>query len=341
MFSNIRENSLLSSCFDNNIRMPIIQNNKYKPPFYLFNQHVETIVPSALRKVKGVNYRRERIETRDDDFLDIDWIQNDNSRLIIASHGLEGSSDRPYILGIAKLFSQNNWDVLAWNCRSCSGEMNKKEFLYHHGFTQDVEEVVQKARFHNYKEIVLIGFSMGGSLTLKYVGENSNNLYPEIKAAMAVSVPCNLSSSSKMLALKKNKFYQNRFMRKLDLKLRAKNEQFPGLLEIKPWKDFNSFHEFDTHYSAKIFGFKDAQDFYDNVQCYPYLKDINIPTLILNALNDPMLTGDCYPKNIAEQNQNISLELTKYGGHVGFLQKKSPYTYAEERAFEFFNKKVS
>jgi predicted alpha/beta-fold hydrolase len=317
--------------------MPIIKNNQYKPPFYLFNQHLETVVPSALRKVKGVKYERERIETNDGDFLDIDWVKNNNSRLIIASHGLEGSSDRPYIQGIAKLFAQNNWDVLAWNCRSCSGEMNRKEFLYHHGFTQDVEEVVSKAISTGYNEIVMIGFSMGGSLTLKYVGENGQDLYPEIKGAMAVSVPCNLSSSSRMLALKKNKFYQNRFMRKLDIKLREKSMQYPGLIEIKPWKSFKDFHDFDTHYSARIFGYKDAQDFYDNVQCYPHLRNIKIPTLILNALNDPMLTGDCYPESEAKANKNILLELTNYGGHVGFLQKNKKYTYAEERALSFFN----
>lgn len=316
--------------------MPIIKNIQYKPPFYLFNQHLETIVPSALRKVKGVKYERERIETQDGDFLDIDWVRNNNSRLIIASHGLEGSSERPYIQGVAKLFRQNNWDVLAWNCRSCSGEMNRKEFLYHHGFTQDVEEVVNKALKEGYNEIVMIGFSMGGSLTLKYVGENGQDLYPEIKAAMAVSVPCNLSSSSKMLALKKNKFYQNRFMRKLDIKLRHKNEQYPGLLEIKPWQTFKDFHEFDSHYSAKFFGYKDAQDFYDSVQCFPHLKNIKIPTLILNALNDPMLTGDCYPESEANANQNIVLELTSHGGHVGFLQKNKKFTYAEERALSFF-----
>ncbi|ADR20682.1 alpha/beta hydrolase [Marivirga tractuosa] len=321
--------------------MPVIKNSQYKPPFYLFNQHMETIFPSALRKVKGVQYERERIETRDDDFLDIDWVKNGNSRLIIASHGLEGSSDRPYIMGIAKLFSQNKWDVLAWNCRSCSGEMNRREFLYHHGFTQDVEEVVQKALKEGYKEIVMIGFSMGGSLTLKYVGENGKDLYPEIKGAMAVSVPCNLSSSSRMLALKKNKFYQNRFMRKLDVKLREKNEQYPNLIHIKPWQSFADFHEFDTHYSAKIFGYKDAQDFYDNVQCFPHLKKIAIPTLILNSLNDPMLTGDCYPESEAERNGNIELELTKHGGHVGFLQKGKPYTYAEERALSFFTKTLN
>jgi predicted alpha/beta-fold hydrolase len=298
---------------------------------------METIFPSALRKVEGVNYQRERIETRDNDFLDLDWVKNDNKRLIIVSHGLEGSSDRPYVLGIAKLFSQNHWDILAWNCRSCSGEMNRKEFLYHHGFTQDVEEVVQKALDNDYEEICMIGFSMGGSLTLKYVGENGQRLYPQIKAAMAVSVPCNLSSSSSMLALKKNKFYQNRFMRKLDVKLREKNEQFPNLIEIRPWQSFKNFHEFDTHYSAKIFGFKDAQDFYDNVQCLPHLKYIKVPVLILNSLNDPMLTGECYPTSIAEDNDNITLELTKQGGHVGFMQKGQKKTYAEERALSFFN----
>ncbi len=317
--------------------MPVIKNNTYKPPFYAFNKHVETILPSAWRKVKGVNYERKRIETPDDDFLDLDWINNKHDRLIIVSHGLEGSSDRPYVKGIAKHFSNNNWDVLAWNCRSCSEEMNSTPKLYHHGFTVDVATVVKHAIEKGYNKIGLVGFSMGGSLTLKYVGESEIDLPKQIKACMAVSVPCELSRSSAQLAQNENKFYQDRFMRKLTFKLSQKNEQFPGLIEMRPWKSFKNFDEFDTHYSAKLYNFKDAQDFYGKVQCLPFLKKINIPTLILNAANDPMLSGQCYPVDIATESKHITLEISKYGGHVGFLQANKATTYAEERALGFFD----
>ncbi|MBK6266263.1 alpha/beta fold hydrolase [Marivirga sp. S37H4] len=320
--------------------MPLIINKTYKSPFYAFNQHIETIIPSAIRKVKGVNYHRERITTPDNDFLDIDWLKADNDQLVIISHGLEGSSHRPYVKGIAKLFHQNGWDALAWNCRSCSEEMNKNEILYHHGFTEDVDTVVQRALADNYKSICLIGFSMGGSLTLKYLGENADNLPDSIKAGMAVSVPCDLEGSSKMLALKENKFYQSRFMRKLSKKMLWKNEQFPGFVEMKPWKLFKNFHEFDTHYSAKIFGFKDAADFYQNVQCLPFIENIKVPTLVLNALNDPMLADSCYPKELAERMPNLTLEISDKGGHVGFMQAGKEFTYAEERALQYFSSMV-
>ncbi len=320
--------------------MPLIINKTYKNPYYAFNQHMETIIPSAIRKVSGVNYQRERITTPDKDFLDIDWLQANNDQLIIISHGLEGSSTRPYVKGLAKLFHQNQWDVLAWNCRSCSEEMNTNKILYHHGFTVDVETVVRRALQENYKSICLIGFSMGGSLTLKYLGENGDELPASVKAGMAISVPCDLAGSSRMLALKKNKFYQSRFMRKLTKKMLWKNEQFPGFVEMKPWKVFKNFHEFDTHYSAKIFGYKDAADFYENVQCLPHIPNIKVPTLILNAWNDPMLTQTCYPKDLAEKMDNITLEISDKGGHVGFMQAGKEFTYAEERALQYFKEMI-
>ena len=123
--------------------MPIIKNSTYpNPPFYQFNGHLQTIIPGIFRKVKGVNYDRERLELSDGDFLDLDWIRKGNKNIVLLSHGLEGDSDRQYILGAAKYFSQNGWDVLAWNCRSCSGEMNRNPRLYHHGDIEDIGTVV-------------------------------------------------------------------------------------------------------------------------------------------------------------------------------------------------------
>jgi len=152
--------------------MPIINQSTYPgPPSYLFNGHLQTIVPSVFRKVEGVAYERERFLLADGDFVDIDWLDTRSKKLVVLTHGLEGDSGRHYIKGTAKLFSQNGWDVLAWNCRSCSGEMNKAFRLYNHGEIGDISELINHAlRTKHYEKIVLVGYSMGGNISLKYVG---------------------------------------------------------------------------------------------------------------------------------------------------------------------------
>lgn len=317
--------------------MPVIPSQYKRPPFLFFNKHIETIYPSAIRKAPEVPYERERITTDDGDFLDIDWVRSGNKRLIIISHGLEGSSHRPYVTGMAKLFSDNGWDALGWNCRSCSGEMNQTPVLYHHGFTIDLDKVVHHAIAKGYETITLAGFSMGGSLTLKYVGENGTDLPSQVKAATAFSVPCRLVESSSALDGRGNGIYKNRFLKKLKEKIMAKAAQFPDQLDIKGIDEIADFDTFDTRFTAPMFGFKDARDFYEKVECYPYLPSISIPTLLVNAANDPMLKGECYPVQLAENHSNLYLEIPARGGHVGFMIPGEEHTYAEKRALSFVN----
>ena len=153
--------------------MPLIKSSSYSSPFFLRNGHVGTLYPSLFRKVEGVKYNRERIPTPDDDFLDLDWSTGDNNqKCVIVSHGLEGSSSRPYVQGMVKLFGDQGWDAVGWNCRSCSGEINLQPILYHHGATQDIRLVVDHVVSRGYSQVAMIGFSMGGSMTIKYLGEN-------------------------------------------------------------------------------------------------------------------------------------------------------------------------
>ncbi|MEQ8239911.1 MAG: alpha/beta fold hydrolase, partial [Cyclobacteriaceae bacterium] len=143
----------------------------YQRPKVLFNGHIETIYPALFRKVTLPTLPvRERITTVDDDFLDIDWYRNGKNKVVILQHGLEGSSDRPYILGMARAFLLQSFDVCAWNFRGCSGEVNKAKIFYHSGATYDLENVVNHAS-KEYDQIFLVGFSLGGNLTLKYLGE--------------------------------------------------------------------------------------------------------------------------------------------------------------------------
>jgi predicted alpha/beta-fold hydrolase len=315
--------------------MPLIETSNYRPPWYLFNGHLETIVPSMTRKIKDVHYERERFELSDGDFIDVDWLTNKNNKLVIIAHGLEGSSDRHYCKGMAKYFFQRGWDALAWNCRSCSGVMNRLPRFYHHGATEDLTELIQhvEAKKH-YKQIALVGFSMGGSVTLKYLGEQKT-LLNEIKAGVVFSVPCHLGSSANELDKPSKKFYLNRFLKKLGTKIKIKSEKFPELISYAGFEKISTFEEFDNRYTAPLHGFRDADDFYERASSLMYISNIAIPTLIVNALNDPFLPPACFPINIAREHQYVYLETPIRGGHTGFSLAGKEENWMEVRAYDF------
>lgn len=317
--------------------MPIIEKSTYgSPPRMLFNGHFETIVPSIFRKVVGVNYQRERIDTPDKDFLDLDWSKVGSDKLLIISHGLEGSSERHYARGLAKLFNQNGYDVLAWNNRTCGGEMNLQPIMYHHGASYDLKTVIDHVeKTKAYESYYLAGISMGGAQTLKYLGENGLDLNSKIKKAAVYSAPCNLPDSAATLKEKRNAFYKKRFLGKLKAKMFLKGQQFPGLVDLDLLKTVKEFDTFDTHFTAKIHGFKDGNDFYHSVSADNWMKNIQIPTLIINALNDPLLMDRCYPVDLARNHQHLILEMPARGGHTGFIVKGQEFTWAEYRFLEF------
>lgn len=317
--------------------MPIINHSSYKRPFYLFNKHLETIVPSIFRKITGVDYQRERMNLQDGDFLDLDWLIDNSKRLVIISHGLEGNSDRHYVKGMAKIFYRNQWDVLAWNCRTCSGEINRTARFYHHGATDDLKAVIDYAvSSKKYEKVVLVGISMGGSLTLKYLGE-SDDFPEELLCATVFSVPCNLKSSVTALEKPGNKFYKRRFLKKLEKKIKAKAQIMPDTIRYDGFKDINSFNDFDNKYTAPLHGFRDAEDFYQKASAENYLRGITIPTLVVNALNDPFLPKACYPRAIADDHEHIFLEIPAQGGHVGFSLAGEEFNWAEKRSLAFVN----
>lgn len=321
--------------------MPIIEKSTYiKPPFYLFNKHLETIIPSIFRKIEGVQYQRERLELSDGDFLDIDWskITKRTNKLVILTHGLEGNSDRHYVKGTVKLFNENGWDALAWNCRSCSGEMNRNLRMYHHGDIEDIQTVIEHALLQKqYDSIHLIGFSMGGNITLKYLGVNGEKVPTKIKGGVAISAPCDLTSSAALLDEPKSYFYKRKFYKKLTAKMRLKAEQYPDKIDMSRLSEVKCWRDFDEIFSAPINGFESAQDFYDQASSINYLTGIQRPTLLINALNDPILTPACYPTKIASEHPYLYLETPKKGGHVAFVLAGKEYAWMDLRALEFIN----
>jgi len=308
--------------------------NAYRAPFLLFNKHIETIYPSLIRKVESLGYERERIATPDDDFLDLDWLKQDSKKLIILSHGLEGNSQRSYIKGMANIFHHHGFDVLAWNFRGCSGEMNRKIRFYHSGATDDLDLVVNHSMAKGYTEINLIGFSLGGNLTLKYLGEKAAALHPIVKKGIAFSVPLNLHTSCVEISKPSNWVYNKRFLKSLKAKVLSKSKTIseldPGALT-----SINSLLEFDNSYTAPIHGFRDAIDYYEKCSSLRFIESIIRPTLIVNALNDPFLSGDCYPSHL-HSHHYLKFEFPERGGHVGFaLFNQNGLYWSELRALQF------
>lgn len=299
----------------------------------MFNGHLQTIVPALFRQVEGVQYRRERLLTPDDDFLDADWSRVGSSALAILSHGLEGDSSRSYILGMVKRLNAKGVDALAWNYRSCSGEPNKLLGSYHLGASDDLDFVVQHALLSGkYDTIYLLGFSAGGNISLKYLGENPGLVPQEVKRAAVFSVPVDLKSSAQRIPT----IYTRRFLKSLGKKLELKKEMYPEQVDLSGYSLFWSFPEFDDRFTAPLHGFKDADEYYTRVSSKQFIKNIRIPTLLVNAKNDPFLGGACYPWEEAEQNQNFFLETPAQGGHVGFAEDfRNDVYYSEKRAVQF------
>ncbi len=317
--------------------MPIIESD-YNPPFLFKNGHFSTIYNGIWRKINDFVQKRERIDLPDNDFLDLDWSfsKTPSNKVVVLLHGLEGHGQRPYMTGAAKVLNASGFDACAVNFRGCSGETNRLFRSYHSGATEDLEAVVQYiAQNRHYSEIYLKGFSLGGNMALKYLGEG-RGLSKKLKAAIGISVPCDLYSSLKELLKLKNLPYSRRFKKHLLDKLKLKLPIFPDKISKADIDNIKTLKDFDDIYTSRAHGFKSALDYYEKCSCRQFLPNIKIPSLIINAQNDSFFGPECYPKKEAMENPNLYLEVPKYGGHVGFHGSNNA-TYTEKRAINFFN----
>jgi hypothetical protein len=322
--------------------MPILPSS-YQPTRLFRQVHLNTIYASKLRKVPGPDYRRERMELPDGDFLDLDWAGEKQERVVLVLHGLEGSTDRPYMRGMLRRFVQGGWQGVGMNFRSCSGEMNRLLRVYHSGETKDLTAVLAHIKGKGgYREIALVGFSLGGNVVLKYLGEQGDQLPPELKRAVAISVPCDLVDSSRELNDRwDNGLYLKRFMRYLNEKLTHKLQQFPGQIQLPEGRMPRNFTEFDDCFTAPVHGYRDATDYWTQASSKPGLANIQIPTLLLSARDDSFLSESCYPFEIAKNHAHLHLEVPAHGGHVGFVSTSADGSYySEGRAYEFVNQKI-
>jgi len=295
----------------------------------LRNGHINTVYPTIFRKQKVPSYLRKEIVTVDNDFIHVDMLKNGYKKLAVLCHGLEGSSSSQYIVATGGLLNANGWDVAAVNYRGCSGVINSQLRMYHSGATDDLACVVN-ANQGSYDEIILIGFSLGGNLCLKYTGEHSGDLNPKITRTIAVSVPVDLKAGSVNIGKRSNRIYENNFLKTLTEKILKKHEQFPDEIDLSLLKNIKKLYDFDDKFTGPIHGFGNAENYYQKCSSKQFLPFIKIPTLIINALDDPFLPEACYPYEEVKSNDAIELLTPKYGGHVGFVLRNQKYYWIEK-----------
>ena len=318
--------------------MPLLSSSNYQSPWFLPGGHLQTIIPALFRKVPRVTNEKERLELVDGDFLDLEWCrEGESKRLAILCHGFEANAGASYIQEMARALVQRGWDVLAWSYRGCSGEMNRHLRFYHSGATEDLAAVVTHALAnHVADQVDLVGYSLGGNLVLKYLGEQSQEVSSRLGRAVAFSVPCDLACSAETLDTFFNRqVYMRRFIRSLVKKVREKSLLYPEELNSDGLKEIRTFREFDDRYTAPLHGFKNAKDYWLRSSSKPFLEKIRIPSLLVNAENDPFLGSRCYPQSEAEASDYFFFERTFTGGHVGFPRRGGRRSWMTERAIRF------
>lgn len=299
--------------------------------------HYQTIAPHLLRR-HAVDYRRERIDTPDGDFLDLDWLDHPQGsrKLVILSHGLEGDSSRVYVASGALFFSRHGWQVLAWNCRSCSGEMNRTPKLYSHGQSEDLATVVDHAvASGRYDRIVLVGYSMGGNLTLKYLGTVGKGRPSQVTHGVAFSAPCFIQHSVDSLERPDNWIYKRKFYQALSYKMNLKEAQFPGTFDLAQLENIRVWRDFDRAFSMVVGGYDNLEDYYAYLSSGNFVAGTTAPVLIVNALNDPIIPIECTPIELGKKHPLITVEQPRHGGHVGFALRGESHNGMDARALSF------
>lgn len=306
--------------------------SQFKPAWWLNNPHLQTIYPNFFRKVPFLSgIKRERITLVDGDFVDLDWYGPDRGPLVILLHGLGGSSRSQYIVGLQVAFYKLGWQSMVLNFRGCSGEFNRTARCYHSGETQDLDFVYHLIQSRiNDRPIALVGFSLGGNMLLKWLGEQSKPI--PARAAVAVSVPLVLNHCAAKLDEGFSRIYREYLLKDLKsyiVKKQRHLQQIQAYEEAKKLQHLGNLHRihsfwrYDDAVIAKLYGFRDVHDYYQQSSSRQYLKSISIPTLLIQAADDPFMTRSVLP-SLSELGPKMSLELSSSGGHVGFVGGQHP-----------------
>jgi predicted alpha/beta-fold hydrolase len=322
--------------------MPVLSSD-FLPTIPFRNGYFNTTYRPLFMKDKAT-YERKRIKTWDQDFFDLDFSLVGSETLVLLIHGLEGSSESRYMSSNVNHLNSKGLDTVCFNLRGCSGEDNLLLATYHSGKTEDVDFVVNHLiDTYKYKNIIIIGFSLGGNLTLKYIGEKGNNISPIIKGGIAASVPIDIGSAEIEMDKLKNKLYMEMFFKTMKNKILEKAFKFPEY-KLDQGKLFKAtkFKHLEHLYTVPVFGFESPEDYWKKASSKPYLSNIKKPTLLINAKDDTFLSRECYPYEEAENSEFFFFEETKFGGHVGFMSSFKPKEnmWLEHRIVRFINENI-
>ena len=322
---------------------PAFVPDPFRPAWWLPGAHAQTIAGRYARPPHGVRYRCERLDTPDGDFVDLDWATvdgcplPDDAPLCLVVHGLEGSSSSSYVLETCRVLAARGIRAAAMNLRSCSGEINRTIRFYHAGETGDVGRVVSHLRTVCPDATLLAaGFSLGGNMLLKYLGEQG--AASPVKAAAAVSVPFDLAAGSdKLDRSPMGRFYGWHFTRRLRAKVRAKRHLLPADIREAAVRAARTLRAFDDAATARLYGFRDSDHYYAASGSARYLHAIRVPTLLVQAMDDPFVDAESIPRDVIAANPCLATAFTEAGGHVGFIagSPRRPAFWAEAQVARF------
>jgi len=309
------------------LNLTTVKLGPYIPPWWLPGGNAQTIYARSLARNSVVQYQRERWDTPDGDFVDLDWVNRESTtpKLLVLFHGLEGCSRSHYALSLMTLARQLGWRGVVPHFRGCSGEINRLARAYHSGDAAEIDWILRRLRMENPGcQIYVTGVSLGGNMLLKWLGEQDGAASTVVQGAVAVSAPVDLHAAAAVLDFGyRRAIYTRRFLRSLRAKVLGKIATHGLDIDVAAVRGCSTFRRIDDLYTAPIHGFKDADDYWTRASSKPLLKNIRVPTLLLNAQDDPFLPAGALP-TVEEVSSSVKLEFPNSGGHVGFVAGKFP-----------------
>jgi predicted alpha/beta-fold hydrolase len=310
------------------LNTPSFSVSPYRPSWWLPGGHLQTLAGKYLRRPGPFPLHRERIQTPDGDFLDLDFGPDPGpyAPLVVLLHGLEGFSQRPYMIQAAHALTTAGMATVSMNFRSCSGEPNLQPRLYHSGETEDVRHVLEylRATWPN-RSLGAVGFSLGANVLMKLMGEREDGGVGLLSGAVGISVPFDLAAGAIYLEQGWTGLYYARyFLRQLKGKVRAKKDLLSPILDLKKVYASQTLREFDDVATGPLHGFRDAAEYYQKCSCNQFLHNVRVPTLLFHARNDPFLPPSAIPHEAVRKNPFLFPAFAKRGGHVGFLAGALP-----------------
>jgi len=318
----------------------------FRPAWYCPGAHLQSAWGYFFRKRPRIDWRRERWETPDGDFLEVDFLDAEapDAPTLLILHGLEGSSASHYARGAAARARALGWRAAALNFRSCGGAPNLRPRFYHCGETGDLAFAAERILERFDAPLALAGFSLGGSVLLRWLGERGEGVSPRVRGAVCVSASFQPGVCARALDSPAGWLYRRHLLGSAKRKAREFSERHPGLIKAKAARRARTFHEFDRAVIAPLYGFRDELDYYEKADCSPWLSRVRVKTLLLASEDDPIVPARVFPREEIEKSPWLTGVLSKRGGHVGFVSGRivrSPGYWAEERAFAFLRERLA